>query len=288
MTEAQNGMAQADFAFQYATGYNIYDEDHGSLMGKAQSASQFTFGNIDPTQIKPIGAIDILNVEDQLQLSSCAGNSFSTIIEWCLWLQSGGVLKPQLSRMFAYIMGQIKCGINGDRGATLEGCIEACKEKGLCLEELAAYTGQYYTSFSAAAFADALTRKLVNFAAIRTLQEAYEFIARRVGGIFLGIPCTNEIFNAPADGKLDYYYPQKVGGHAICIVDTCEERDENGYPYLLSPGSWGKKYGYRGYRKIKPSAFMSMLNCQYTSCYGLSELAFLKPRYDWSSQLWLG
>lgn len=282
------GLDQADFAFQYATGYNIYDENHASLLGKAQSASQFTFGTIDPRQVKPIGALDVHHIEDQLRLSACAGNAFTSILEWCLWLQSGGVLKPQLSRMFAYINGQKKCGINGDQGATLEGCIDAGKELGCCLEDLAKYTGEYYTQFSAAAYTDALSRKLVSHAAIRTLQETYEFIARRVGGIFLGIPCTNEIFNSPSDGRLDVYYPQRVGGHAICILDVCEEKDENGYPYLLSPGSWSTRYGFRGFRKFKPSAFLSMLNYPATSCYGLSEMQFLKPRYDWESQLWIG
>lgn len=270
----------------YATGYNIYDENHENLIAGSQPASLFTFGNIDPRQIKPMHLEDVLHVEDQGHLNSCAGNAVTTVLETCLLHQSGGVLRPQLSRMFAYVNGQKRNNIVGDNGAVLEGCVKGAQEDGVPIEELAQYTGQYYTEFSDAARQDAKTRTLKAYCPIRQLQEAYEGIARRVGAIFLGIPCTEEIFNSGPDGKLEYYNPVKCGGHAICIVDVCDEKDENGYPYLLSPGSWNTRYGWKGYRKFRPSAFMSMLNCQYTSCYLLSEMQFLKPRYDWESQKW--
>lgn len=270
----------------YACGYNIYDENHAKLLSTAQSASQFTFGNIDPRTIQPLHMENVLHVEDQMTLSSCEGNSLTTVIETCLWHQSEHSVNVQLSRMFAYIESQKKCGISGDSGATLEGGLAAGKDVGFCLESLAPYTGQYFTQFSKECYDDAQSRKLLSHAPIRQLQEAYEGLARRVGAIFLGIPCTDEIFNADSGGRLEHYTPQRCGGHALAIVDVCDDKDENGYPYLLLANSWGTKYGWRGYRKIKPSAFVSMLNCQLTSCYLISEMQFLKPRYDWNSKLW--
>lgn len=273
----------------YKTGYLIDQENRERLRAGSQSNSQFSFGNIDPRDLgKPMGLIDVLNVEDQEQLNSCAGNSITTVAETCLWHQSNGRVKPQLSRMFAYVNGQRVDNINGDNGALLEGCIESIKTNGCPEERFAPYTGQYYTGFTEEAYQNARNFRLLSYAPIDNLQNTYEALARRVGAIYLGIPCTEEYFNSPPDGKLDYYYPKRGdGGHAICIVDWCDEVDENGFPYLLSPGSWGKKYGYKGYRKFKPSALTTMLQHPSTSCYVLSDMQFTTPRYDWHSQKWL-
>lgn len=270
----------------YACGYNIYEENHAVLQAGAQSASQFTFGTVDPTSMKPNGLIDVVTIENQQHENACAGHAITTDAEVCLYLQSGGVVKPQLSRQFAYVNGQKANNITGDNGACLEGCLQSGRDVGFCLEELAPYTGQYYTQFSKEAYADAKSRTLKSYAAIAALQEAYECIARRVGAIFLGIPCTDEIFNSPSNGLLEFYNPSRTGGHALAIVDICDEKDDKGMPYFLLANSWGTQYGFRGFRKVRPSAFLSMLRCSYTSCYAVSEMSFLKPRYDWESQKW--
>lgn len=269
------------------TGYLIEEENHEYLQAVSQPANTYSSGDFDPSQLgDAIGMIDVLHVEDQQQLSSCAGNSSTTILEECLFFQ-GGIKGIQLSRMFAYINGQHKCGINGDRGATLEGVIKGFKDDGCPEEKFMPYTGEYYTDIPSEARNDASNRKLEGSSQITDIAQIYEGLAKRIGGTFIGIPCTQEIFNSGADGILENYFPARAGGHAMAFVDWCPDvRDSRGWPYLLLANSWGIRYGYRGYRKVSPRAANAMLQCQLSTMYLLSDMKFIKPRYDWKSQKW--
>lgn len=269
------------------TGYLIEEENHEYLQATAQPANTYSSGDFDPSLLDdPIGMIDILHVEDQAQLSSCAGNSSTTLLEEGLFFQ-GGIKDIQLSRMFAYINGQHKCGISGDRGATLEGVLKGFQLDGCPEEKFMPYTGQYYTSIPDEAKTDASQRKLLGSSQITDIRQIYEGLAKRIGGTFIGIPCTDEIFNSPPDGILENYFPARAGGHAMAFVDWCkDERDSRGWPYLLLANSWGKRYGYRGYRKVSPRAAQAMMHCQSSTMYLLTDMQFIKPRYNWRSQEW--
>lgn len=267
------------------TGYLIDQENHQFLEAHAQPSNQFTFGDINPANLgEPIGMIDLLQMEDQAQMNSCAGNSGTTCGEACLI--HAGVLNVQLSRMFCYTNGQKKCGIRGDSGCTLEGILKGLQDDGCPEEKYMPYTGRYYTDVPIDAKTHAKEYLLKSWSKIIELQEIYEGLARRVGAIFIGIPCTQDIFNADESGMLERYTPVNCGGHAMAIVDWCKEKDENGYPYLLLANSWGRRYGFRGYRKCRPSAVVSMMRSQQSTFYLLSDMGFIKPRYDWKSKKW--
>lgn len=270
-----------------ACGYRGDLENFVSLASKAQPREQYAFGAVDPTQLgKPMGMIDVLKVEDQQQISSCAGNSSTTILECCLWHLGG--MKVQLSRMFAYVNGQRHCGITGDNGATLEGVIAGFRAEGCPEEQWMPYTGSYFNHIPADAVTNAVKYKLKSFSPVNSVMDIYEGLAGKIGGVFIGIPCTQEIFQADSTGILDYYSGARAGGHAMAFVDWCEEKDSKGYPYLLLANSWGARYGYRGYRKVKPSVAQAMLQAAGGSFYLLSDMNFIKPRYDWTSNKWLG
>lgn len=275
----------ADFS-NYGTGYLIDQENHQSLMALAQNSTQYTFGDINPATLgPPMGMIDILNEKDQVHLNACAGESSSSILEACLYHQTSE--RINLSGMFAYVNGQKQSGIHGDNGAMLEGVIAGFKSDGCSQESFMPFTGQYYTDISQSAREDAVKRRLLSYSPISNLLNIYEGLVKKVGGIFIGIPCTQEIFDSPSDGMLEHYSPVgNAGGHAMAFVDWCEERDSNGWPYLLLKNSWSKRYGYKGYRKVKPSAVNSMMQSSRSSFYLLSDMAVQQPRYNWKSQTW--
>ena len=266
-------------------GYRQDLEDYEYLKANAQSSSQYCFGDIDPRLLgKPMGLTNVIRKENQSQMNSCAGNSGSTIFEAGLYHQSNHTILIQLSRMWAYVKGQEKAGISGDNGATLAGVLQALKE-GCPLEELAPYTNSYYTHFSKQAEEDAPSRKVKSWSPVTTVQEVYEGLAKRIGGLYLGIPWTGEC-NNPNNGRIDYYRPARVGGHAICILDWCEEKSKDGRPYLDLFNSWGKSYGIDGNAHVHPDALQQMLDCQLTTAYFVSDMEFITPRFQLQGSSW--
>ena len=266
-------------------GYRQDLEDYEFLRDNAQYSDQFCFGDIDPRSLgKPMGLSKIIRKEDQSQMNSCAGNSGSTIFEAGLYHQSKHTILLQLSRMWAYIKGQEKSGIRGDNGATLAGVLQALSE-GCPLEEFAPYTNEYYTHFSREAIEDAPKRKIKSWAEVKTVQEVYEGLAKRVGGLYLGIPWTGECSN-PNNGRIDYYRGMRVGGHAICVLDWCEETAKDGRPYLDLFNSHSKRYGIDGNAHVHPDALQQMLDCPLTTAFFVSDMEFIAPRFKLKDSQW--
>lgn len=267
-------------------GYRRDLEDMGYLVAGSSAPELYCTGNIDPLNMgQPIGMIDVIKDENQYQLNSCAGNSGTTVQEGCMYHESKGSVRVQLSRMMAYITGQRKAGITGDRGATLAGVLQASKEGGVCLEEYAPYTGKYYTSFSAEAIEDAKKRRLKAWSPVTTLEQIYEGLAKRVGGLYLGIAWTPEC-SQPANGCIERYSYQRAGCHAICIMDWTDKRDRSKRPYLRLFNSWGPQWGDRGTAHVAPDALRSMLESPLTVAYFLTEMDFVQPRFSFEGSEW--
>lgn len=268
-------------------GYRRDLEDTGYLSKFATPSNLYCTGDIDPTNMgEPIGMIDVIKNENQFRLSSCAGNSGSTILESCLWQQSKGSVNVQLSRMMAYINGQRKSDITGDNGATLAGVLQGFKEYGCCLEELAQYTGTYYTKFSQEAIDEAKNRSLRSWSQVTNVDQVYEGLAKRVGGLFLGIAWTSDC-NNPISNCIEHYSAQRCGCHAIAILDWCDKRDRKHRPYLRLFNSWGLQYADRGTVQVAPDALQSMLDSPLTSAYFLTEMEFVQPRFKFEGSEWL-
>ena len=284
----------ADYEFT-GLGYRRDLEDVEGLKENAQSAGSFYCGDIDPRELgKPIGMIDVLRLENQYQENSCGGNSLTTICEGAMWHQSGGQVNVQLSRQFAYVNGQRYCNLYGDVGVQLKGALTGFQKDGCPLEVFAPYTGTYYTQFSNEARANAQNYKLAAYLPITTVDQAYEVLAKRVGGIYAGINWTNECRNPLPGGFINHFqenapdwWGEIPGGfHAIAFMDWCEEKDSEGYPRLRLFNSHGPNYGDRGTSKWSRAAFASMLSAPNTICYAVSDMAFIKPRFDFKQQHW--
>ena len=277
------------------TGYRRDLENIASLHAEMQNPATVYAGDIDPKELgKPIGLVDVIKRENQGQMNSCGGNSISTIAEACIWLATGGQTNVQLSRMFAYVNGQKYCGISGDNGLQLYGGIKGMQVDGCCLESFAPYTGSYYTQFSAAARKDALNWKLGGFTPVTHVDQVYEGLAKRIGGLYGGINWTNGCRNPQAGGFIDEFHEnapqwgQIPGGfHAIAWLDWCNERDAQGYPRLRMFNSHGQQYGDRGTAMWSRQAMQSAIAAPNSIFFFLSDMQFIKPRFDFRKQHWI-
>lgn len=277
----------SDLEFQ-GLGYRVDLEDVANLRSHAQSIAPITCGDIDPRELgKPIGVKEWMFIENQARLNSCAGNSVTSIAEACIHYATNGQVTEQLSRMFAYINGQRHCGINGDSGSTLWGVLQGLKEDGLPLESLAPYTGSYYTQFKAEAKADAKKRTLNSWIEVTNVNQVYEGLAKRIGGLYLGSCWTPNRSNLPSDNIVRRFQELRgYGFHATCILDWCEEKDEQGNPLLREFNSHSKQYGDEGTAMWTRDALQQCIDAPNTTAYFISDMTIVKPRFDYSKAKW--
>lgn len=224
-----------------------------------------------------------LQIEDQKQQGSCQGNARTSAEEVAIYRQTQGSV-IQLSRQFAYITSQQEDGIRGDRGSTIEGGARASQKKGSCLEELAPYTGRYYTEFSQAAYDDAVKRKLTSYIRLENYDEVLRWIVHGVGGCVIGIGW-NSTMEPNSLGKIESYR-SGGGGHALALVDWNKRfLDGSGKPYITMANSWSKRWGAGGVAYIKPSIVDYW--CQNETVVGYSKMSVqdIRPKsYDWLKQ----
>lgn len=222
-------------------------------------------------------------IEDQMQQGSCQGNARTTAEEVALYRQTEGTV-IQLSRQFAYITSQKEDGINGDRGSTMEGGAKASTRVGSCLEELAPYTGKYYTKFSQAAYDDAATRKLTSWVRLESYMDVLKWQVWGIGGAVIGIGW-NGTMEPDGQGKIERY-SSGGGGHALALPQWNKRfMDAGGMPYLDMFNSWSKRWGFQGRAFIKPSIVDYW--CKNETVLGYSKMSIkdIKPKsYDWLKQ----
>lgn len=267
-------------------GYRRDLENTQELAAGAQANDTFLCGDVDIKNLrKPFNLVEILERKNQLQENSCAGNSGETILEACQWHQTGTYTK--LSRQFAYANGQRYAGISGDRGCTLGGVIKGLQNDGCPREELAKYTGQYYTQFSAEARADAQNYKLRAYSPITEGEQVLEGLAKGIGGAYFGMAWCGQFRNPQSGGYVDEFYEQAgCGFHAVCFLDWSEQLDSEGYPRARLFNSHGMQYGDRGTSLWSMRALRAAVKAPNTTAYFLSDMAFIKPRFDFAKQSW--
>lgn len=224
-----------------------------------------------------------LQIEDQKQQGSCQGNARTSAEEVAIYRQTEGTV-IQLSRQFAYITSQQEDGIRGDRGSTIEGGARASTKKGSCLEELAPYTGRYYTDFSQAAHDDAAKRKLTSYIRLENYDEVLRWLVNGIGGVVIGIGW-NSTMEPNSQGRIESYR-SGGGGHALALLDWNKQYlDAGGLPYIQMFNSWGKNWGHAGTAFIKPSIVDYW--CKNETVVGYSKMSVedIKPKsYDWLKQ----
>lgn len=268
-------------------GYRRDLEPIEELLAGAQVADSALFGGIDPKGLgAPMGMKNVIKLENQYQESSCTGNSCTTVLEGCVYHQSGGQVKVQLSRQFAYVNGQRYSRITGDRGATLKGVADGAKNEGVPLEEYAPYTGNYYTQFKKEAYDNAGAYRLKSYVPIRTVDELYEGLYQRLGGAFFGMAWCGQFKNPEAGGHVDSFRETVNAFHAVAFMDWSEEKDSEGYPRLELFNSHGPNYGDKGISKWSRKAVQLALDSPGTVAFFLSETDFIKPRFDFKKAHW--
>jgi C1A family cysteine protease len=226
-------------------------------------------------------------IEDQEQQGSCTGQARTQGEEISYWRQTEGQV-IQYSRQFAYITGQKKSGISGDRGATMEGSAGAAVETGSCLESLAPYTGKYYTQFSREAYENAEENKTEAYVRLENYEQVLQWQVYGIGGVTIGIGW-NSSMEPDGQGRVESYRGGG-GGHALCLSDWNRKfADSMRRPYLVMDNSWGKRWGLNGRAFISPKVVDWW--CKNETVLGYSKLKIrdIKPKsFDWITQSFWG
>lgn len=230
----------------------------------------------------PLGIKRWMQIENQRSMGSCAGHARTSVTEACVYLQTRG-MTVQLSRMFAYITGQMVDGLIGrDCGSTIAGHAEASKKWGTCYETTFPYPQQYTTRIPEGAYNDAAQFKLLNSVELRSYDDCLTFLTMGLGGIQIGIGWNQSC--DPVNGVIENYHGGG-GGHSVAILDWSTQIDSQGKPYLVLFNSWGREWGNCGTAEVSPRAVEQMIRSQYAVFIGFSDMANLKPRpFDWTKE----
>jgi len=212
-----------------------------------------------------------LKIENQQNMGSCAGHACSSVLEVCNWIDTQGEI-VQLSRMYAYIMGQKESGIVGDRGATISGVVKSAKRNGICLEKTHPYPDpvRYTREISDKAHAEAAEHKLINHSVLEDYDDVYKFIASGVGAVEIGIKWVSSLRNN--GGVVDRLSGGGGGGHALAIVGWTKRKDTQGRNYLIMANSHGTRWGKNGFAEIAPRLFDQWGEERYSEMIGMSDL----------------
>lgn len=266
--------------------------DGSHHFGLIRTTTEKTFAATYSLDLPPVDISDLpesqktadwLQVEDQQQQGSCQGNARSSAEEVAVYRQTEGEI-VQLSRQFAYITSQRIDGISGDQGSTMEGGAKASQKWGSCLEELAKYTGRYYTEFSQAAWSDAEKRKLTSFQRLENYDQVLRWIVHGVGGVVIGIGW-NSSCSPDSRGCIESYR-SGGGGHALALLDWNKRfLDTLGRPYIDMFNSWGRSWGFQGRAFIAPKIVDYWCQKETVLGYSKMDLKDIQPKsYDWIKQ----
>ena len=235
-----------------------------------------------------LDARQILTVENQGPVGSCAGHSLSSILEWIYAIATGGE-RVQLSRAMAYFETQRQFdGIRSDQGSTIGGGVKLAK-KGICRESLWIYPGKYDNrrpSDWSAIEKDAENYKISTEIRMTSYEGVRTFLGAGLGGVHSGWNW-NETMEKPV---VETFQPRsRDGGHSEAVICLSTRVDSQGRPYVFVLGSWGTGFANKGWQEFSPTAVEQMLRHPNTAMVGLSDMPNIAPRKfnidDWRSAL---
>lgn len=197
-----------------------------------------------PATVKYVDRIGLgMPIDDQLQTSSCTGNS-------CGWLAQYVTKSPALSRFMAYYDGRIPEGATGsDDGATIGDVVAGILKYGLCNELLWPFDPAKVDDLPskvAYAFAKQLRPKLKGATAIGDLATIKHCLSVGVPVAFgFSVPDYFESNQVAQNGwvRLPIDADQIIGGHAVVAVGY---DDRPAIPFVWVRNSWGTGWGYQG------------------------------------------
>jgi len=216
-----------------------------------------------------------LRVEDQGRIGSCSGNATTTVEELVAFYQTGQ--RHEFSRMGAYLAAQKIDGLLGrDAGATISGQARRAKQYGTAPESVFPYPTAYTATIPDAYWAAAEVRQTRSTTKLRSYQEVFDFLARGIGGVVIGIPWKASLANAQS-GVIEQSSGQNYGGHALAIIGYLPaskggRSDRQGRPYLIMQNSHGLRWANKGCALIAPPLFDEWGRDGYSEMIGFSDM----------------
>ena len=212
-------------------------------------------------------------MEHQGQEGSCQGQSMSSCIEVCRFMDDGTHL--QLSRDCAYYWSQEFDGIRGDRGSTLAGGRKVATQRGLPPESMWPYSDRYNPrppvskdNLLKAAEPNRVKRTTI----LRSVEDVVNWMATGQGPVQLGIRWGVKL---NSDGVVTRWSPSG-GGHAVYLRGRTKKF---GKPASILANSWGKRWGDRGYAYLPDDILIRMLRDRYSVFQGFSGMAQPRRRF---------
>lgn len=212
----------------------------------------------------------IIRKEDQRRRNSCVGHGSSSCGEACAWLDSGGELKIQFSRWGMYIWAQSLSGprpgktwLGSDQGAGVDGAIKAAVKYGFPTEAVWPYpkdNERYSTAVPAGAIESAAPFQLQQHAAIRSYDQAWEWVTQGKGALLIGIDWTTGLDTATGDITMRELNTRVIGGHCEFIWGW----DKDGKMWV------GNSHYGREWRKAPPEVIDRW--AREGGIYGMSDL----------------
>ena len=230
-----------------------------------------------PKQFDPECDPSFIQVEDQGQIGSCAGNANTSCGEICNRNESGEY--PQFSRMGAYLLAQEKDGLLGsDSGSTIESNLEVAEE-GYCFESTFPYPSSYTSRIPSAARRERIYQ-LPGAMPITDSKTLFDWILTNQGPVYIGMRWTRMMDEQ--DVIKDFFGPRRNdrhgGGHSVFFYGWTTIADEF-CPWLWN--SWSRRWGRDGRKPISRSAFDQIFTDNFTRCFGFRWRQ--KPEVeDWS------
>jgi hypothetical protein len=253
------------------TGYNPESEDEGFLNSLAsgedvlQLVDSYREQSLDPRQL--------IRVESQGQMGSCAGHSLSSNLEWIYCIATQGKI-VQLSRMAGYILAQEKDGITSDAGSTIGAGVKVAQEIGLPREEFWAYPRSYSRQKPANNWRDdAANHKIAKAVRITSFEQWQTWLGSGQGGIHTGISWGSSMNRAVVET-----FSAGGGGHSVAALCLSDRKDARGDRYSWIANSWSESFGSKGWQEWSPTAIKQMLQHRFTHFVGLSDMPNVKPR----------
>jgi hypothetical protein len=253
------------------TGYDPTKEDRDfihSLTGGddvLQLVGSYEEQSLDPRQL--------IRIESQLRMGSCAGHSLSSNLEWIYCIATRGQI-VQLSRMAGYILAQDVSNIRTDSGSTVTAGVQVALQKGLPEEKFWPYPSSYNrTKPNNDWQKNAEQYRIARAVEITSWEQWKTWLGSGQGGIHTGISWGNSMNRAVVDS-----FVPGGGGHSVAALCLSERKDAAGEPYSWIANSWSESFGNKGWQEWSPTAVRQMLRHQFTTFVGLSDMPAVKVR----------
>ena len=204
-------------------------------------------------------------MENQARMNSCVGHGLSTCQEHLAenglkanksGQETYGKMPQQFSRMFAYLTSQERSSIQGDRGAFIQGAVEAYLNDGCIDENKMPYPNSYVSHISQTVREEA--KKILGIRYFKATPDPYD-ACRHIHlrrAILLGIPW-KESFANEQDGIISTVQGRTLGGHAVCSIGY-KKIGNDWYPRLTN--SHGSRWAKAGHAYVHPKVWEWMIN----------------------------